>query len=233
MPGLDQLWFANTLVRTGLRRMFNDCDTGLWERYFYDDAEVAQRHDDERQQVLASGLPSLDCKYPSDHLPIGAMFDWKWDVRNGDDGVEGTEEGAPRALIVVNADGNDVQDGALRERLNQEERKSQLQLFETPHEELEYLLHNCPYESQNQQADIRFALSPLDPPMSLTTKERPTPDQFRQLAARRETKAELLRTAALEVRPWLKNMWKVNKKVGKLDRHRAVDMAGLLEEGEG
>ena len=79
VPGLDQLWYTSmTLERTSLRTMFVD-DSGLWERYFYDDAEVEKRRDEERMKVLASGLPSMDCKYPSDHLPIGAVFDWKWE----------------------------------------------------------------------------------------------------------------------------------------------------------
>ena len=79
VPGLDQLWYTSmTLERTSLRTMFVD-DSGLWERYFYDDAEVEKRRDEKRMKVLASGLPSMDCKYPSDHLPIGAAFDWKWE----------------------------------------------------------------------------------------------------------------------------------------------------------
>jgi len=79
VPGLDQLWYTSmTLERTSLRTMFVD-DSGLWERYFYDDAEVEKRRDEKRMKVLASGLPSMDCKYPSDHLPIEAAFDWKWE----------------------------------------------------------------------------------------------------------------------------------------------------------
>jgi len=244
VPGLDQLWFTSmTLERTALRRMFNDCDTGLWERYFYDDAEVEKRREDERRKVLASGLPSLKCEYPSDHLPIGARFEWKWD-ECGDscllnDCEEDDEEcsvdhcvngGEVRGLNVVDSEGNDVQDDTLQEQLHREQKRTQEHTFETPHEELEYLLHSCPYDSAEQRSDVEFILSPLDPPMSLTTKEKPTPDQMKQLEARREKKAEVLKTASLGVRPWLKKFWKVNKDVGKWDRRKAVQEAKLLEK---
>jgi len=245
VPGLDQLWFSSmTLERTGLRRMFNDCDTGLWERYFYDDAEVEKRRDEEREKVLASGLPSLECNYPSDHLPIGAIFHWKWDDCGDscllDDNVEDVSDasihcvdgGGVRGLNVVDSEGNNVQDVALQDQLNQEEHEKQQQSFETPHEELDYLLHSCPYDSEEQQSDVRFVLSPVDPPISPTNKERPTPDQLKQLEARREKKAELLATASLGVRPWLKNIWKVNKQVGKWDKHKEIDEARLLEKSE-
>ena len=58
VPGLNQIWFTlMTLERAGLRRMFVD-DSGLWERYFYDEVEVEKRREDERRNVLATGLPS-------------------------------------------------------------------------------------------------------------------------------------------------------------------------------
>ena len=208
VPGLDQIWFTSmTLERVGLRRMFVDDSSSSWERYFYDDVEVERRREDERRGVLATGLPSPGCEYPSDHLPIGAIFRWKRDEsRRGDDGA------VCGALHVVDAEGNDVQ--TLAESSKQ---RTQMQehAFANPREELDYLVEYCPYDSDEQRSDVQFVLSPIDPPLSLASSERPTPDQMMQLDARHATKAKLAAMASLSVRPWLKNIWKVNKQVGK------------------
>jgi hypothetical protein len=79
VPGFDQIWYTSmTFARAGLRRMFVD-DSDLWERYFYDNVEAERRREDKRRGVLATGLPLPGCKYPSNHLPIGRIFNWKWD----------------------------------------------------------------------------------------------------------------------------------------------------------
>jgi hypothetical protein len=184
-----------------------DDSSSSWERYFYDDVEVERRREDERRGVLATGLPSPGCEYPSDHLPIGAIFRWKRDEsRRGDDGA------VCGALHVVDAEGNDVQ--TLAESSKQ---RTQMQehAFANPREELDYLVEYCPYDSDEQRSDVQFVLSPIDPPLSLASSERPTPDQMMQLDARHATKAKLAAMASLSVRPWLKNIWKVNKQVGK------------------
>ncbi|KAL7530404.1 hypothetical protein ACHAXR_003477 [Thalassiosira sp. AJA248-18] len=232
VPGLDQLWFSSmTLERKGLRRMFVD-DAGLWERYFYDDSEVEKRREEERRKVLASGLPSMECKYPSDHLPIGAIFDWKSDGCDHEEEAAGNDasaasNGEVRGLNIVDSDGNNIQDDALQE---QKKKATKKQSFETPHEELDYLLHSCPYDSEEQQSDVQFILSPLDPPLSVTSKDRPTPDQMEQLEVRRIKKAKLLTNASLGVRPWLKQFWKVSKQVGKWDRQRQIQIEREIEK---
>lgn len=244
VPGLDQIWFSSmTLERMGLRRMFAD-DSCIWERYFYDDIEVEKRRDEERRTVLASGLPSLECEYPSDHLPIGAILDWKWDdcgksclldennEVDNDASTQCVEE--VRGLNVIDSEGNNVQDDASQEKLLQKKQKIIQPIFENPHEELDHLFNCCPYDSEKQRSDVRFILSPLDPPLDLTSKERkrPSPDQLEQLDVRRARKAELLSTASLGVRPWLKNIWKVEKKVGKWDRQKMIEEARRVEKVE-
>lgn len=235
VPGLDQIWFSSmTLERVGLRKMFNDCDTGLWERYFYSEEEVQERMEIERKSVLQSGLPSLDCRYPSDHLPIGAIFEWKSnDCTEScllDDDAKCEDEGEVRGLNVVNSEGNDVQDDALQEQLNQMQDKLRIQSFDNPHDELQYLLSCCPWDSEHQKSDVEYVLSSIEPPLSLTVKERPSPIQFEQLEARRSKKAQLLETASLGVRTWLKNIWKADKRVGKWERENAVRKARLEEK---
>ena len=131
------------------------------------------------------------------------------------------DEGKVRGLNVVDSEGNIIQDDSLKEddklvSVQQQMRKEQ---FETPPEELDYLLQSCPYDSEQQASDVRFILSPLDPPLTTGSKyEKPSPDQMEQLEARRNKKAELFATASLGVRSWLKQIWKVHRQVGKWDR---------------
>jgi len=242
VPGLDQVWFSSmTLRRTGLRRMFADDSTRssvpLWERYFYDDAEVERRREEERLGVLATGLPCPECRYPSDHLPIGATFDWKWDTDCGEDARLLDDEnednaaasimqqhcldGAVRGLNVADSEGRDLQSASSLDR----DETPEMPTFDDPHDELDYLVRRCPYDSEEQRSDVLYILSPIDPPISLASKERPTPCQLVQLDARREKKAEVLEGASLGVRPRLRDIWKASRRVGKWDRRNAVEKA--------
>jgi len=234
VAGLDQIWFTSmTLDRVSLRNMIVN-DSGLWERYFYDTAEEQKNRDDERRKVLASGLPSTSCDYPSDHLPIGALFNWKWDdcgegcIIDENDEELCVDVGEIRELNIVDEEGNNVQDDALCRYTHSE--TEQQQQFDNPHEELDYLLQKCPYDSEEQEADIQFILSPIDPPLSLTSKEAPTPAQMKQLDERRNRKAKLLKAASISMKPWLKKLWTLNKKANKAERHRLTQEARLLEK---
>ena len=214
VPGLDQCWYSSsTLRRVGLRNMFVD-DSGLWERYFFDDDETQSRRDDERMKVLKTGLPDPECKHPSDHLPIGAVFNW---VHSNeceescvlDDAEECSEE--VRGLKVIDGEGQDMIAAQSRGELDE------CPIFETPQEELSYLLSRCPYDSPQQRDDVMFVLSSVDPPVE--HKVKPTPSQMRQLEERRTAKARVLDVSSLRVRPWLKRIWKAKKKAaGKLAR---------------
>ena len=186
-----------TLDKVSLRNMFVNY-VGLWERYFYDTDEEQKNRNDERRKVLTTGLPSIDCHYPSDHLPIGARFNWKWDdcgegcIIDENDEELCVDVGEVRELNVVDGEGNNVQDDALCRDTHSE--TEQQQQFDNPQEELDYLLQTCPYDSEEQESDIRFILSPLDPPLSLTSKEPPAPDQMKQLDERRDRKSQLLKS---------------------------------------
>ena len=162
--------------------------------------------------MLATGLPSPGCEHPSDHLPIGAIFRWRRD---------GSQGGGVMALDVVDAEGNDVRTlaGSSKQRTQMQEEHA----FANPREELDYLLDCCPYDSDEQRSDVKFVLSPIDPPLSPASSERPTPDQMMQLDVRHAVKAKLAATASLTVRPWLRNIWKANKQVGKWDRQELME----------
>ena len=243
VPGLDQIWYSSmTLDRMNLRRMFVDNLTGIWERYFYNNEEVEKRREEERMKVLACGLPSLECDYPSDHLPIGATFAWRLDDECDDesyllddhDDETGSSDASSssdssssksqhcveevRELNVVNEEGTNVQDDSC---LSDAEQQTQ-PTFDNPQEELNYLLQSCPYDNDEQKSDIQFILSDLNPPISLTSKERPSPTQMQQLEERRERKSNILKTSSLGVRPWLKNIWTANKRVNKMLRHEMI-----------
>lgn len=217
VPGLDQIWFSSmTLKRTGLKRMFVN-DSEVWERYFCDESEMEKWREEERRKVLATGLPSLDCKYPSDHLPIGATFDWKWEECDDDSSSTLVVGKEVRRLTIVDSEGNNVQGKLVQNK----PRVPHLE-FENPEKELNYLLEYCPYDSDEQESAVKYILSPISPPLSLsfTSNETPTKDQMEQIEARHAKKVEVLSTASLAVRPWLKKIWKANKQLWKWNRHR-------------
>lgn len=215
VPGLDQCWYSSSsLQRVGLRNMFVD-DSGLWERYFFDDDETSIRRDDERMKILTTGLPDPECKYPSDHLPIGAVFNWihSDECQEScvlDDAEECSEE--VRGLKVIDGEGQDMLTVQSRGELDE------CPIFETPQEELSYLLSKCPFDSPKQRDDVNFILSSVVP--SVEHKVRPTPDQMRQLEERRIAKAGVLDYCSSRVRPWLKRIWKASKAAGKVERER-------------
>jgi hypothetical protein len=215
VPGLDQIWYSSmTIERVGLKRMFVNA-SGEW-RCISDENVLRQLRDYERRKVLSTGLPSPDGQYPSDHLPIGAVFDWK--VNNVDKQQHHDDDDTKeiRRLHIVDEEGNNVE-----EALPQDEPTTALeeqQSFETPNHELEFLMTNCPFDSLEQKSVVMFLLKPINPPIDFTTRAKPTKEQLEQLDAKRDKKAELLKSASLGVRPWLKKIWKVEKQVGKWER---------------
>lgn len=205
VPGLDQIWFSSTTMKmVALKRTVVDF-LGEWDKG--NDNVVEQRRHQERMKILSTGLPDPSCKYPSDHLPIGGVFDWRWNASS--DKI--------RTVTVVDAEGNALdysRNSSLPESLEFEALK-----FETPKDELEYLVLHCPYDSVDQRSAVRFILSPIDPPLCTETKRKPTPVQLEQIKERRDKKGEVLSTSSMGARPWLKKIWKVSKQVGALERN--------------
>lgn len=224
VPGLDQIWYSSmTIERVGLKRMF--VDSGEW-RCISDENVLSQLRDFERRKVLATGLPSPDGKYPSDHLPIGAVFDWKVDdvdIKENSDEKHGDGDIRQdvRKLQIVDEEGNNVE-----EAIPQDEPTAFIeehQSFSTPNDELTFLMKNCPFDTLEQRSDVEFLLEPINPPLDLTTRTAPTREQLAQLNAKREKKSELLKHSSLGVRPWLKRIWKAEKQVGKWKRHQLMN----------
>jgi len=216
VPGLDQIWYSSmTIERVGLKRMF--VDSGERWRCISDENVLSQLRDHERRKVLETGLPSPDGNYPSDHLPIGAVFDWKLDVNSEENSSSSLDI---RRLQIVDEEGNNVEDA-----IPQDEPTALIgeqQSFETPNHELAFLVKNCPFDTPEQKSDVDFLLQPINPPLDLATRTAPTPEQLEQLNAKREKKAELLKSSSLGVRPWLKKIWKVEKQVGKWKRRQLM-----------
>ncbi|KAL7464574.1 hypothetical protein ACHAXS_004912 [Conticribra weissflogii] len=243
VPGLDQIWFSSvTLERVALKRMFVD-HLDEWSSDYEQNGNnedaanyVEKKREKERKSVLRTGLPDPKCKYPSDHLPIGCIFDWKLDANDDvciiDDGSGKEYPDDPSTCMEVEVKGLKIVDskGKVIEQVNlnspshansQSEpglEEMNQRNFETPREELEYFLQNCPYDSERQKSDVFYVLSAIEPPLSTMQNSRPTPEQLKQLNDRRDKRAEVLATASLGVRPWLKNIWKASKKVGTWER---------------
>lgn len=84
VDGLDQLWFsASSLECVARRPLFTS--------------------DEERQQILATGLPSV--LNPSDHIPIGASFSWKgavaMETKDEPEKVEGGQAITVAAVVAA------------------------------------------------------------------------------------------------------------------------------------
>jgi hypothetical protein len=198
VPGLDQIWYSSmTMKRVALKRPVVDL-LGEW-------GNDVQKRRQEKLKILSTGLPDPECTYPSDHLPIGAIFDWQ------------CEAGSVRNLTVLDTEGNIVDFSSITSQ--SESLESELESFETPMDELEYLVLNCPYDSPEQKSAVKFILSPIDPPLCTETRKRPTPSQLEQINQRRDVKGQVLASSSLGVRPWLKRIWKANKQVGAWERN--------------
>lgn len=251
VPGLDQIWFSGvTLERMALRRMFVD-DLGEWKKDDNNDDGamdfIERRRDEERKRVLKTGLPDPECKHPSDHLPIGCMFDWKWDTSddacfvddinsNESSGSSSCNDKEVRSLKVVDAEGNIVKqvnsiskDATGMLNLSNQQ-QMQHQTFETPYDELEYLLQNCPYDSEQQKCDVHYILSPIEPPLCTINNTPPTVEQLHEINARRDKKSDVLATSSLGVRSWLKKIWKANKQVGAWERNEDRKKLMVIKE---
>ena len=90
----------------------------------------------ERGKVLASSLLFHDCRYPSNHLPVGAIFDWRWDEcedphppgndaeEAGDAGIHCARGVEVRGMNVMGSEGSNLQDDMLQDQLNWEKRRN-------------------------------------------------------------------------------------------------------------
>jgi endonuclease/exonuclease/phosphatase family metal-dependent hydrolase len=203
VPGLDQIWYSSmTMKRVALKRPIVDF-LGEWGT---NRDVIDQRRDQERLKMLSTGLPDPLCTYPSDHLPIGCIFDWQY------------ENDSIRNLTVLDTEGNIV-DFSNNATTAQESLEFEEMIFETPMEELDYLILNCPYDSEEQRSAVEFILSPIEPPLCTETKKKPTSVQLKQIDERRDVKAEVLASSSLGVRPWLKRIWKAQRQVGAYERN--------------
>ena len=152
VPGLDQIWYSSmTIERVGLKRMF--ADVGREWRCISDENILAQLRDNEKRKVLSTGLPTPDGKYPSDHLPIGAVFDWKMNRAEASDGVNGSTDDGIRRLQIVDEEGNNVEDAIPQDDPTELEAQES---FDTPIQELEFLIQRCPFDSKKQRSDVQF-----------------------------------------------------------------------------
>eukprot|EP00956_Cyclotella_meneghiniana_P023879 scaffold47232_cov57-Cyclotella_meneghiniana.AAC.1 len=208
VPGLDQLWYSSmTMKRVALKRPIVDF-LGQWG----DDPDIIERkRNQERIDILSTGLPDPKCTYPSDHLPIGAVFDWQWESNH-----------TIRNITVLDDEGNIV-DFTHQDDTSQPEFKLYEQSFENPNDELEYLISKCPYDSVDQRLAVEFILSPVNPPLCTEKKTKPTRDQLDQINKRRDVKSEVLASCSSGVKPWLKKIWKANRQVGARERSQELE----------
>ena len=170
VAGLDQIWYSGlSLARMALRRPL---------RYL----------DEQQANVLASGLPSFG--YPSDHLPIATVLDWRSEKDH-------EENGLPRELIVTPNCAPPVPRA-----------KSPFVAYA----ELDMLLVTCPFDSDRQQRELEVICAhvPDLPP----NNARPSDEQLAKLSVMRERKKKLLAGASNDaLRKVLQRILKLNKEL--------------------
>lgn len=79
VPGLDQIWYSSmTMKRVALKRPIVD----FLNKWGDDHDAREKKRRQERNAIISTGLPDPSCTYPSDHLPIGGIFDWEWETND-------------------------------------------------------------------------------------------------------------------------------------------------------
>ena len=179
VAGLDQMWHSSfTLNRIGLRKMF-----------------PSQKI---RKRILKTGLPTS--RHPSDHLPIGAVFDW-----NGCD--------VDACMVDTTGTSQACEDVGVKELSIVLDRppptpkpKSPMMAFA----ELDMLLSTCPYDTEAQREET-VAIIEHVPDLPSEPKEKPSNEQLKKLAEMRNRKKLLLQNASDESRPILQRILKLSK----------------------
>ena len=176
VAGLDQVWYSkSTMTCRALKR------------------PVAQF--DSAKQILETGLPAPS--YPSDHLPIGSIWEWRYDdkMKHGND----DEPDIVRELVIA-------QDQPPPEP----KPKSPIMAYA----ELDMLLVTLPYDSEFQRAEVEELIDLSDDVTSqLPDGKKPSPEQLAELRTIRTRKQDLFKTASETTRPLLQRVFKLKKQV--------------------
>jgi len=177
VAGLDQMWHSSlTLHRIGLRKMFPSQKV--------------------RKRILKTGLPTS--RHPSDHLPIGAVFDWNAcdaDACMVDAKSQTCDEVGVKELSIV-----------LDRPPPTPKPKSPMMAFA----ELDMLLSTCPYDTEEQREEMMVIIDHV-PDLPSDPKEKPSNEQLKKLSSMRNRKKFLLQHASVDVRPTLQRIMKLSK----------------------
>jgi len=180
VAGLDQIWYSgSSLQRVALKRVFQT--------------------EEERLSVLEHGLPLLLAQqpyynHPSDHLPIGAVMQWKTTKKQQEQEEQLVELTIAKEQVV-----------------RAPKPKSPIMAYA----ELDRLLVTGPFDSEPQRLEVERILESYTLTINLpdNPKEKPSPEQLVQLKEVRERKQRLLQTASEPTRLVLQRIFQLKKKV--------------------
>lgn len=198
VSGLDQIWYSSlSLQRMALRRASSPTARNI---------------------ILQTGLPEGEVlNQPSDHLPVGAVFEWNSCNPQEECSLEGFEDddenddGEPscrrpcsdagvRSLIVVP---------------NQEPPTPKPISPIMAYAELDLLLSTGPFDSPAQQAEVESIVDETSLPSN--KDEKPSEEEIVRLREMRDRKKVLLQGASDSVRPTLQRILKLKKEVCKYE----------------
>ena len=181
VSGLDQIWYSSlSLQRMALRR-----------------ACSSQKA---RNAILQNGLPEEALQQPSDHLPVGALFEWNSCDPGGDCDLNTRKCG----------------DGGVRELIVVPDRELPAPKPISPimaYAELDLLVSTCPYESDTQRTLLEAILDYTLPPKD----QKPSEEQLKKLREIRDQKKTLLKDSSDSVRVVLQRILKLKKEVSKYE----------------
>jgi mRNA deadenylase 3'-5' endonuclease subunit Ccr4 len=171
VAGLDQVWYSgSSLTRLALKR------------------PLATR--ELNRQILSTGLPAPG--FPSDHLPIGTILEWRLQNKASNQGPEFRE------LIIA-------QDRVVAPP----KPKSPIMAYA----ELDMLLVTLPYDTDKQRDEVENLMDDSDKIQVPPNGQKPTPEQLSALKDIRNRKQDLFLTASPAVQPMLQRVFKLKKQV--------------------
>ena len=195
VDGLDQVWYTPDALRCTATRQLHASNEA-------------------RLRMIRSGLPSPDC--PSDHIAVGAAFNWMADAAVDGDGTA-TSAILPNLQATSGAGAGAGAGGS---------GGGAAAAVETAAEHIaaaEELLAACPFSSTQQRAEFELVTAASAAPQ---TKGKPSPEQIAMMKEMRARKDALLASVDDPVRQMLLEILRRRKVAKKLQQQQKGGGAG-------
>lgn len=158
VSGLDQIWYSSYTLQP--HRLLKPLAT-----------------DAERELIVNTGLPLPG--YPSDHLPIGAIWDWY-------DGSYNTEEEQKEQTQIKSLAFRKIRSIIIAQAKPPPAPKTKSPIM--AYAELDRLLVTCPYDSPSQQEELEWIIEETPKDLPNNPKQKPSLEQLDKRHPKNEAK---------------------------------------------